>query len=333
MDRFLALVLSQTGQPAAWQQLTVADLMEGDVLVRVTHSTLNYKDGLAITGRAPVVRRYPMIPGIDFAGEVITSAQARFKPGDEVVLTGWGVGETHLGGYAERARVKSEWLVAKPVGLTRAQTMAIGTAGLTAMLAVLALERHGVTPAQGPVVVTGAAGGVGSVAVAVLSRRGFHVIAASRRTQEAAYLAGLGAAEVIDTASLTAPGRPLSKERWAGGVDTLGSHALANLLSMTRYGGTIAACGLAQGMDLDASVAPFILRGVTLAGIDSVQAPLRLRVEAWEQLAHDLDHDKLAAMTLTRPAREVTTLAPEILAGKVRGRVVLEVPGTPAPQP
>jgi acrylyl-CoA reductase (NADPH) len=331
MDRFVALVLSKSGEPPAWRELAEGDLMEGDVLVHVTHSTLNYKDGLAITGKSPVVRRFPMIPGIDCAGEVMRSTHLGFKRGDEVILTGWGVGETHFGGYAERARFKGDWLVAIPTGLSRAQTMAIGTAGLTAMLAILALEKHGVTPAQGPVVVTGAAGGVGSMAIALLARLGFHVIAASRRTQEAGYLTQLGAGEVMDAATLTAPARPLGKERWAGGVDTLGSHALANLLAMTRYGGTIAACGLAQGMDLNASVAPFILRGVTLAGIDSVQAPRALRTQAWERLARDLDRDKLAAMSLTRPLREVLDFAPQILAGKVRGRLVLEIPGTPAP--
>jgi len=243
-----------------------------------------------------------------------------------VVLNGWGVGETHHGGFAERARVKGGWLVKRPAAFTLAQTMAIGTAGYTAMLCVLALERNGVVPASGPVVVTGAAGGVGSVAVSLLAKLGYHVIACTGRTGEAAYLKGLGAAEVIDRAEFSGSAKPLAKERWAGGIDVAGSHTLANLLSMTKYGGTVAACGLAQGMDLVSSVAPFILRGVTLAGIDSVMAPRSRRIEAWERLARDLDRAKLAAMTETRPIADVLSLAPDVLAGKVRGRIVLELP-------
>jgi acrylyl-CoA reductase (NADPH) len=327
MQSFKALVASkgEGRTDIAWKELTEADLMDGDVLVRVSHSTINYKDGLALTGKAPVIRRWPMIPGIDFAGTVVSSSSGAFKAGDEVILNGWGTGETHLGGYAQLARVKSDWLVPKPTGFTAAETMAIGTAGYTAMLCVLALERNGVTPAKGPILVTGAAGGVGSVAIALLARLGFSVIASTGRAAEAGYLKGLGASEVIDRAELAGPARPLGKERWAGAVDAVGSHTLANALSMTRYGGAVAACGLAQGMDLATSVAPFILRGVTLAGIDSVMAPKPLRVEAWTRLARDLDKAKLAAMTVTRPAADVVALAPDILAGKVRGRVVLEI--------
>ena len=327
MQRFKALVAakSDAGQTLAWTELGEGDLMEGDVTVRVSHSTVNYKDGLALTGKAPVIRRWPMIPGIDFAGTVVSSTHADVKAGDEVILNGWGAGETHYGGYAQLARVKGDWLVKKPSAFTAAEAMAIGTAGYTAMLCVLALERHGVTPARGPVLVTGAAGGVGSVAIALLSKLGHQVIASTGRAAEAAYLKGLGAAEVIDRAELAGPGRPLGKERWAGAVDAVGSHTLANALSMTKYGGTVAACGLAQGMDLATSVAPFILRGVTLAGIDSVVAPKPIRIEAWGRLARDLDKAKLKAITVTKPASEALALAPQILAGQVRGRIVLEL--------
>lgn len=325
MDRFQALIASKSdaGQQVAWQELTQADLMEGDVIVRVSHSTVNYKDGLALTGKAPVIRRWPMIPGIDFAGTVLSSSHAGFKAGDEVILNGWGCGETHYGGYTQVARVKGDWLVRKPDAFAPAEAMAIGTAGYTAMLCVLALERHGVTPAKGPVIVTGAAGGVGSVAIALLGKLGYRVIAATGRAGEADYLKALGASEIIDRAELAGPARPIGKERWAGGVDAVGSNTLANVLSMTMYGGTVAACGLAQGMDLPTSVAPFILRGVTLAGVDSVMAPKAVRVEAWNRLARDLDRAKLAAMSVTRPAQDVVALAPDILAGKVRGRMVL----------
>ena len=264
------------GPTVAWQELADGDLMEGDVTVRVSHSTVNYKDGLAVTGKAPVIRRWPMVPGIDFAGTVAASSHPEFKAGDEVILNGWGCGETHFGGYAQIARVKGDWLVKKPAAFTAAETMAIGTAGYTAMLCVLALERNGVTPDKGPVVVTGAAGGVGSVAIALLAKLGYQVIASTGRASEADYLKGLGASEIIDRAELAGPARPLDKERWAGAVDAVGSHTLANVLSMTRYGGAVAACGLAQGMDLPTSVAPFILRGVTLAGVelgDGAQEP------------------------------------------------------------
>jgi acrylyl-CoA reductase (NADPH) len=327
MSPFNAFLLTKNdaGQSLAWTQLSESDLMDGDVTVRVSHSTINYKDGLALTGKSPVVRRWPMIPGIDFAGTVESSSHPEYKAGDAVILNGWGVGETHLGGYAQVARVKGDWLVPKPAAFTAAQTMAIGTAGYTAMLAVLALEHNGVTPAKGPVLVTGAAGGVGSVAVALLAKLGHHVIASTGRASEADYLKGLGAKEVIDRAELSSAGRALGKERWAGAIDAVGSHTLANALAMTRYGGCVAACGLAQGMDLPASVAPFILRGVTLAGIDSVMAPKDKRIAAWSRLARDLDMVHLAAMTVTRPIADAPDLAADILAGKVRGRVVLDI--------
>ncbi len=328
MQRFKALVMSKgdAGQTLAWQEMAEADLMPGDVTVRVSHSTINYKDGLAITGKAPVVRRWPMIPGIDFAGTVTSSTHPDFKIGEEVILNGWGVGETHFGGYSQMARVKGDWLVKKPAAFTAAETMAIGTAGYTAMLCVLALEKHGIKPDSGPVLVTGAAGGVGSVAIALLAKLGYRVTASTGRVSERPYLEGLGAAEVIDRSELAGTPRPLNKERWAGAINSVGSATLANVLSMMKYGGAVAACGLAQGMDLPTSVAPFILRAVTLAGVDSVMAPNAARVEAWARLARDVDKAKLAAMTVKRPAADVVALAPDILAGKVRGRVVLELP-------
>jgi acrylyl-CoA reductase (NADPH) len=324
---FEALLMTKTesGQSAAWRQLSEADLMDGDVTVRVTHSTMNYKDGLAITGKAPVVRRWPMVPGIDFAGVVESSSHAEFKPGDQVLLNGWGTGETHLGAYAQYTRVKGDWLVPLPQGLTRAEAMAIGTAGYTAMLCVMALEAHDVVPAKGPVLVTGAAGGVGSVAISLLSKLGYTVLASTGRPEEEPYLRSLGASELIARQELSGPGKPIARERWAGAVDTAGSHTLANALAQTKYGGAVAACGNAQGMDLPASVAPFILRAVTLAGVDSVMVPKARRLQAWSRLASDLDRKKLAAMTQTRSWKDVLTLAPEILAGKVRGRIVLEV--------
>jgi acrylyl-CoA reductase (NADPH) len=328
MQRIGAWV-AQRGEGApqlAWTELEPGDLMEGDVTIRVSHSTINYKDALALTGRAPVIRRWPMIPGIDLVGIVAASSHADFKAGDEVILNGWEAGVSHFGGYAQMACVSGDWLVKKPAEFTAAETMAIGTAGYTAMLCVLALERHGVKPATGPVVVTGAAGGVGSVAAMLLAKLGYHVIASTGRTSEADYLTGLGAAEVVDRSELAGPAKPLGKERWAGGIDVAGSHTLANVLSMTRYGGTVAACGLAQGMDLSTSVAPFILRGVTLTGIDSVMAPKAARVEAWGRLARDLDRGKLRAVTETRPIADAVALAPQLLAGKVRGRIVLEIP-------
>jgi acrylyl-CoA reductase (NADPH) len=313
------------GTTAALTQFDEAELMEGDVTVRVEWSTLNYKDGLALTGKAPVVRRFPMIAGIDFAGTVEQSSHPQWKPGDKVVCTGWGMGETHLGAYAEKARVKGDWLVALPQGMSARDAMAIGTAGFTAMLAVLALEKHGLSPKSGPVVVTGAAGGVGSVAIAVLSKLGYHVVASTGRASEADYLKELGAAEVIDRNELSAPAKPLAKERWAGGVDSVGSTTLANLLSMTKYGGAIAACGLAAGMDLPSSVAPFILRGVCLLGIDSVMCPIEPRKTAWQRLASDLDRAKLAEITKEIPLTEVAEWGPKILAGQVRGRIVVKI--------
>ena len=313
------------GTTAALTQFDDAELMDGDVTVRVEWSTLNYKDGLALTGKAPVVRRFPMIAGIDFAGTVEASSHPQWKAGDKVVCTGWGMGETHLGAYAEKARVKGDWLVALPQGLSARDAMAIGTAGFTAMLSVLALEKHGLSPKNGPVVVTGAAGGVGSVAIAVLSRLGYHVIASTGRASEADYLKSLGAAEVIDRSELSAPAKPLAKERWAGGVDSVGSTTLANLLSMTKYGGAIAACGLAAGMDLPSSVAPFILRGVCLLGIDSVMCPLPPRKAAWQRLASDLDRTKLSEITTEISLDQVPDWGAKILAGQVRGRIVVKI--------
>ena len=313
------------GTTAALTQFDEAELMEGDVTVVVEWSTLNYKDGLAVTGKAPVVRRFPMIAGIDFAGTVAQSSHPAWKAGDKVVCTGWGMGETHLGAYAEKARVKGDWLVRLPDGLSTREAMAIGTAGFTAMLAVLALERQGLTPQAGPAIVTGAAGGVGSVATAVLAKLGYHVIASTGRLAEAPYLKDLGAAEVIDRNELSGPAKPLAKERWAAGVDSVGSTTLANLLSMTRYGGAIAACGLAAGMDLPSSVAPFILRAVCLLGIDSVMCPINARKIAWARLAADLDRGKLAEITHEISLDQVIGLGPQILAGQVRGRIVVKI--------
>jgi acrylyl-CoA reductase (NADPH) len=313
------------GTTAALTRFDEADLMDGDVTVRVEWSTLNYKDGLAVTGKAPVVRRFPMIAGIDFAGTVEQSSHPQWKAGDKVICTGWGMGETHLGAYAEKARVKGDWLVPLPGGLSAREAMAIGTAGFTAMLAVLALEKQGLTPAGGPIVVTGASGGVGSVAIAVLSKLGYSVIASTGRMSETAYLKSLGAAEVIDRNELSGPAKPLAKERWAGGIDSVGSTTLANLLSMTKYGGAIAACGLAAGMDLPSSVAPFILRGVCLHGIDSVMCPILPRKAAWERLARDLDRTKLTEITHEIGLDQVIAMGSQILAGKVRGRIVVKI--------
>ncbi len=327
MSTFKAIRIekAEQGQKVGFVDFDEKDLMDGDVTVRVEWSTLNYKDGLAITGRAPVVRRFPMIAGIDLAGTVEQSSHPKWKPGDKVILNGFGLGETHLGAYAEKARVKGDWLVALPKGFSARDAMAIGTAGFTAMLAVLALEKFGVGPARGPLVVTGAAGGVGSVAVALLAKLGYQVIASTGRPQEADYLKSLGAAEVIDRKELTGPVRPLAKERWAGGIDSVGSTTLANVLSMTRYGGAVAACGLAGGMDLPASVAPFILRGVSLLGIDSVQCPLTMREQAWRRLESGLDRAKIAQMTTEIGLSEVMAMAPRILDGQVRGRIVVKI--------
>jgi acrylyl-CoA reductase (NADPH) len=313
------------GTTVALTQFDEAELMDGDVTVRVEWSTLNYKDGLAVTGKAPVVRRFPMIAGIDFAGTVEASTNPNWKPGDKVIGNGWGMGETHLGAYAEKVRVKGDWLVRLPEGMTTRDAMAIGTAGYTAMLSVLALENHGLKPADGPIVVSGAAGGVGSVAIAVLSKLGYHVIASTGRTSEEGYLKGLGASEIIDRNELSGPAKPLAKERWAGGIDSVGSTTLANLLSMTKYRGAIAACGLAAGMDLPSSVAPFILRGVCLLGIDSVMCPIELRKAAWARLATDLDTAKLAEITQEIALDQVIDAGAKVLAGQVRGRIVVKI--------
>ncbi|MBL9095821.1 MAG: oxidoreductase [Alphaproteobacteria bacterium] len=323
--RCLLVTKTEAGQTASLSEIDETALMEGDVTVDVAHSTLNYKDGLAITGTAPVVRKFPLIAGIDFAGKVVHSTDARFKPGDAVVCNGWGMGESHHGGYATRARVKGEWLVPLKAPFSTADAMAIGTAGYTSMLAVMALEDAGLAPAKGPVLVTGAAGGVGSIAIALLSKLGYRVIAATGRVSEADYLRGLGAAEIIDRAELNTDVRPLAKERWAGAVDSVGSKTLANVLASTQYGGVVAACGLAQGMDLPSSVAPFILRGVTLAGIESVYCPRPRRLKAWERLAADLDPAKLRATVKPATLGDLLALGPQILKGQVRGRVVVDV--------
>jgi acrylyl-CoA reductase (NADPH) len=325
MFRAILIEKSEAGQSVAVRDVDEARLPQGDVLVRIGFSTLNYKDALAITGRSPVVRSFPMVPGIDLAGVVEESTNPAWKKGDRVVLDGWGLGEGHWGGLAGLARVRGEWLVRLPEALSDRQAMAIGTAGYTAMLCVLALERHGVRPGDGEVLVTGATGGVGSVAVALLAKRGYTVVASTGRREEEGYLRQLGAGSVVDRAELAAPGKPLGKERWAGVVDAVGSHTLANACATTRYRGAVAACGLAQGMDFPASVAPFILRGVTLYGIDSVRAPMPLRVEAWDRLAVDLDPAKLAAMTRDIALGEAIDAAGELLAGRVRGRLVVDV--------
>jgi acrylyl-CoA reductase (NADPH) len=323
--RAVEIAKGEAGQTVELKTLDDAALMDGEVTVRIEASGVNYKDGLAITGKAPVVRRFPMIPGVDLAGTVESSTSPDWKPGDKVLATGWGMGETHLGAYAEKARVKAEWLIPLPDGMSAREAMAIGTAGFTAMLCVMALERHGVAPARGPVIVTGAAGGVGSVAVALLAGLGFEVAASTGRTEEEPYLKGLGATAIIPRAELAGPAKPLAKERWAGGVDSVGSHALANVLSQTKYGGAVAACGLAAGMDLPTSVAPFILRGVSLLGVESVMTPRPIRLEAWARLARDLDRAKLAVMTTTIPLEGVIAIGPEIVAGRVRGRTVVEM--------
>ena len=317
-DQFAAAVRSLDDAALA------AATPDDEVTVAVEHSTINYKDGLAITNKSPVVRTWPMVAGIDAAGTVIDSRHPAWKPGDKVVLTGWGVGETHWGGLAQRARFKGDWLVRLPDGMSSRQAMAIGTAGFTAMLSVLALEAHGVKPG-GEVLVTGASGGVGSIAIALLAARGFKPVGSTGKLAEADYLKSLGATDVIDRAALSAPGKPLQKERWAAVVDSVGSHTLANACAQSRYGGVIAACGLAQGMDFPATVAPFILRGCTLVGIDSVMSPLSTRQRAWQRLATDLEHARLDAMTRVVPLAGALDVAREILAGQVRGRVVVDV--------
>ena len=321
----ILITKDDNGYQAKLTQVDPAVLSEGDVTVAVEYSTLNYKDGLAITGKSPVVRRFPMVPGIDFSGQVISSSHPAWKVGDAVIHNGWGVGETHTGGLAEQARVKGEWLIARPAAFTARQAMAIGTAGYTAMLCVMALERHGVKPADGEILVTGANGGVGSVAIILLAKLGYRVVASTGRPEAAEHLKALGAAEVIDRATLSAPGKPLGKERWAGVVDTVGSHTLANACATTRYGGVVTACGLAGGMDLPPSGAPFILRGVTLAGIDSVMAPLALRQEAWARLAQDLDPAKLEAVTEEIALDQAIARAADLMTGQVAGRLVVKI--------
>jgi len=325
---FKALLLTQSPEGTTLADIASLDesrLPEGEVLVDVAYSTVNYKDALAITGKSPVVRKFPMVPGIDLAGRVAESQDARFRPGDAVLLNGWGVGEGHWGGLAQKARLKADWLVPMPAGMDARQAMAIGTAGYTAMLCVMALQERGVTPAAGPVLVTGANGGVGSLAIALLARLGFEVHASTGRMNEGGHLKQLGATEVIDRAILSAPGKPLQKERWAAAVDSVGSHTLANICASLKYGGTVAACGLAQGLDLPASVAPFILRGITLAGVDSVQAPMARRLVAWERLARELPTEVLEANTDTIALEAVAALAPRLLAGQVRGRVRVDL--------
>ncbi len=329
MNSFRAILVTRDEatkvQSAALTELTEVDLMEGDVTVRVEWSTMNYKDGLAVTGKSPVVRRFPLVPGIDFAGTVVASESPQFNPGDAVLLNGWGVGETHSGGFAELARVRSSWLLHRADGLSARTAMAIGTAGYTAMLAVMAIEAAGAKPDDGPVVVTGAAGGVGSTAVALLAKLGWQVSAVTGRPEEAEYLTGLGAAEILPRADFAGPAKPLARERWAAAVDSVGSLTLANVLSQVRYGGVVAACGLAGGMDLPTTVAPFILRGVSLIGIDSVMAPTRKRILAYERLMQDLDHDRLAAMTREIDLADVPEAARAIIAGQLRGRTVIKV--------
>ena len=325
MFKAILITKDDAGYQARLQDVDDALLPAGDVSVDVEMSTLNYKDGLAITGKSPVIRRFPLIPGIDFAGTVSASDHPAWHIGDRVILNGWGVGETHCGGLAQKARVRGEWLVALPQQFSARQAMAIGTAGYTAMLCVLALEKHGVKPADGEILVTGANGGVGSIAIALLASLGYPVVASTGRVAEADHLKALGATAVIDRSELSAPGKPLGKERWAGVIDTVGSHTLANACATTRYRGAVAACGLAGGMDFPASVAPFILRGVTLYGIDSVMAPLALRQQAWARLARDLDLAKLEAITAEIALSDATAVAGELLAGKVRGRVVVDV--------
>jgi acrylyl-CoA reductase (NADPH) len=328
---FRAILLEKTDDAfsASLRELGDDDLArnaaDGDVVVRIAHSTLNYKDGLAIANRSPVVRKWPMVPGIDGAGTVESSSHAGFAAGDRVVLNGWGVGETHWGCLAGKARLKGDWLVRLPEALSTRQAMAIGTAGYTAMLCVMALESQGLAPGGGDVLVTGAAGGVGSVAIALLSGLGHRVVASTGRASEADYLKALGAAEVIDRASLSTPGKPLQKERWAGVVDAVGSHTLANACAQTRYRGAVAACGLAQGMDFPSSVAPFILRGVRLIGVDSVMCPMPERRIAWERLSRELDLAKLDAMTTGIGLADAIPRASELLAGRVRGRLVVDV--------
>jgi acrylyl-CoA reductase (NADPH) len=324
---FNAILVEREPPPyrAGLKKLDEAQLPAGEVTVRVAYSTLNYKDALAITGKAPVVRQFPMVPGIDFAGTVEHSGNSSYKSGDKVVLNGWGVGETHWGGLAQLARVNADWLIPLPRALTVRQAMAVGTAGYTAMLSVMALERHGITPGDGEILVTGAAGGVGSVAVALLSKLGFRVAAMTGRPAESDFLKQLGAAEILDRAAYSGAGKPLAKERWAAAIDVVGSHTLANVCASLRYGGVIAACGLAGGMDFPTTVAPFILRGITLVGIDSVMRPRPDRVEAWRRLSQDLEVNKLELLTQEISLPQALERAGLVLEGQVRGRTIVDV--------
>lgn len=323
---FNAVLIERDERPyrASFKALDEAQLPVGDVTVRVEYSTLNYKDALAITGKAPVVRQFPMVPGIDLAGAVEHSGNSGYHANDKVILNGWGVGESHWGGLAQRARVKSEWLIPQPDAFSARQAMAIGTAGYTAMLCVMALERHGLAPDAGEILVTGAAGGVGSLAVALLAKLGYSVAAVTGRAAEADFLKRLGAAEVLDRAQFASPGRPLTKERWAGAIDVVGSHTLVNACASMRYRGVVAACGLAGGMDFPATVVPFILRGVTLAGVDSVMCPLADRLEAWRRLGQDLDIDKLELLTTEIGLSQVIEHAASLLEGRIRGRLAVD---------
>jgi acrylyl-CoA reductase (NADPH) len=327
MTSFRALLVSKTdeGQKVEITQLTEADLMEGDVTIRVEHSSVNYKDGLAITGKAPVIRRWPLIPGIDIAGTVTSSSHADYNAGDKVVLGGWGVGEGHHGGYSEVARVKGDWLVPLPKGFSTSDAMAIGVAGYTAMLCVMALEEQGITPAHGEILVTGAAGGVGTVSLALLSKLGFKAVASTGRMEEEAFLKSLGASAVVDRNEFNGPVKALAKPRWAAAIDSVGSTTLANVISQIQPEGAVAACGLAQGMDLPTSVAPFILRGVRLIGVNSVTTPLPRRKQAWDRLVKDLDMTKLQLLTTHVKLEDVPTIAEQIVQGKVRGRVVVDI--------
>lgn len=324
---FEGILIEKDGDHISAELKTIdeSQLPEGDVSIDVAYSTINYKDALAITGKGAVVRQFPLVPGIDLVGTVTDSDSPKFEPGDQVILNGWGVGEKHWGGLAQKARLNSDWLIKLPANLTARQAMAIGTAGYTAMLCVIALEKHGVTPEQGDVLVTGANGGVGSFAIALLASLGFRVIASTGRPEEADYLKKLGAADIIERASLSEPGRPLAKERWAAAIDSVGSHTLANVCAGTQYGGIVAACGLAQGMDFNGTVAPFILRGVTLAGIDSVMRPLADRTEAWQRLAECISSEHLDEISSEIGLQDVVGAAKELLAGTVQGRLVVNV--------
>ncbi|MCX4216470.1 MULTISPECIES: MDR family oxidoreductase [unclassified Pseudomonas] len=326
---FRAIVAEKRGEhyQSRLADLDEAQLPDGDVLVQVAYSTLNFKDALAITGKSPVVRQFPMVPGIDFAGTVKASSHSAYKPGDRVLLNGWGVGESHFGGLSQMAKVNGDWLIPLPEGLNERQTMAVGTAGYTAMLCIMALERNGLTANQGPILVTGANGGVGSFAITLLARRGYTVIASTGRPQEADYLRALGADTIIDRGELSVPGRPLVKERWAAAIDSVGSHTLANVCAATKAEGSVAACGLAQGMDFPSSVAPFILRGVNLLGINSVTQPKSRRIEAWERLAKELDLNNLALITREIGLEQALVASEDLLDGKIRGRLIVNVNG------